>query len=197
MSQGRLVIVSGPSGAGKSTVVRELIATCELPLHLSVSATTRQPREGEVDGKDYHFLSPEKFQKLRADGDFLECMEVFGRGDWYGTLAKQVDEELSNGRWVILEIDVHGAMNVLKNRDDAISIFVHLGSMDILEKRLRNRGTDDESAIKRRLEVAEEELTFLSYYDHEIINREVSSSVEQICELLKKNVGKGDSCLKN
>ncbi len=102
---GKLIILSGPSGAGKSTVVRELLANCSLPLKLSVSATTRQPRAGEVDGRDYHFVSHEEFRRVRAAGEFLECKEVFGRGDWYGTLASEVENGLAAGNWMILEID--------------------------------------------------------------------------------------------
>ena len=105
---GKLVILSGPSGAGKSTVVRELLATCPLPLELSVSATTRLPRAGERDGVDYHFLSREEFALRRERGEFLECKEVFGRGDWYGTLAAPVTAGLRAGKWVLLEIDVEG-----------------------------------------------------------------------------------------
>lgn len=194
--RGRLIILSGPSGAGKSTVLRELIDKCDLPLQLSVSATTRKPRPGEQDGVDYHFLSLEQFQEMRAAGNFLECMEVFGRGDWYGTPANKVEQVIASGKWVILEIDVQGALTVMKKCQDALSFFVHPGTVSELETRLRKRGTDDEAAIQRRLEVAEEELTFLSYYKHEIINREVATSVEEICQILK-SVGKGDSCLKN
>lgn len=193
---GQLVIVSGPSGAGKSTVLRELRAACELPLELSISATTRAAREGEVDGQDYHFVSREQFGKMRERGEFLECMEVFGR-DWYGTPVKQVDQALQAGKWIILEIDVQGALSVMKRRRDTLSLFVHPGTREELEKRLRSRGTEEESAIQRRLEVADEELTALSYYNHEIINRDVELAVEKICQLLKKSAGESKECLKN
>lgn len=193
---GQLIILSGPSGAGKSTVLRNLLETCTLPLELSVSATTRAPRKNEVDGRDYHFVSREKFAEMRAEGEFLECMEVFGR-DWYGTPAKQVDQGLADGKWIILEIDVQGALSVMEKRSDAMSFFVHPGTREELEKRLRSRGTDDETAIRRRLEVAEEELTALSYYRYEIINQNVDRAVEQICQLLKKSASEGKPCLKN
>lgn len=181
---GRLVILSGPSGAGKSTVVRELIAGCSLPIVLSVSATTRSPRPGEVDGRDYRFISCEEFARRRAAEEFLECKEVFGRGDWYGTLRSEVDAGLEAGRWVLLEIDVQGALNVLEQRPSTISIFVHPGSPAELERRLRNRGTDSESAIARRLQVAADEMTYIRRYDYEVINQEVSQTVNQICKLL-------------
>jgi len=107
---GKLIIISGPSGSGKSTIVAKLLETCPLPLELSVSATTRPPRPGEVHGKHYWFLSPEEFQEKRVRGEFLECKEVFGRGFWYGTLKEAVSSGLSGGKWVILEIDVQGAL---------------------------------------------------------------------------------------
>ncbi len=185
---GKLIILSGPSGAGKSTVVRHLLTECSLPLALSVSATTRQPREGEVDGRDYHFVTHQQFCQMREAGEFLECKEVFGRGDWYGTVAREVDNGLSSGKWMILEIDVQGALAVMQLRTDTISFFVHPGSLDELAIRLRRRGTDSESAIRRRLEVAAEELQALEHYQYEIINREVEHSVVEICQLLQLHV---------
>ncbi len=107
------------------TVVRELLASCSLPLMLSVSATTRAPRPGEVDGLDYLFLSHAEFARRRNAGEFLECKEVFGRGDWYGTLRQVVDRGLESGKWVILEIDVQGALCVMEQCDNTISLFVH------------------------------------------------------------------------
>ncbi len=183
---GQLVILSGPSGAGKSTVVRRLIEKCPLPLELSVSVTTRAPRVGEVEGRDYHFVTPHKFQQMRAEGAFLECKEVFGRGDWYGTLAEQVDSGLAAGKWIILEIDVQGAKSVLEHKPQAPSFFVHPGSLDELERRLRFRGTDNEAAICRRLEVAADELKSLAQYRYEIINRDIEQTVVEICRILKE-----------
>ncbi len=185
---GKLIILSGPSGAGKSTVVRHLLTDCSLPLALSVSATTRPPRAGEVDGRDYHFVTHQQFCWMREAGQFLECKEVFGRGDWYGTVAKEVDNGLDAGKWVILEIDVQGALSVMQIRADTISFFVHPGSLDELAIRLRRRGTDSEDAIQRRLEVAAEELQALKHYRYEIINREVEQSVDEICQLLHQHV---------
>lgn len=103
---GRLIIISGPSGAGKSTVVGQLLVDCPLPLQLSVSATTRPPRPGEVDGTDYQFITPDEFTTLQQQDAFLECKEVFGIGHWYGTLRDQVVTSLNQGKWVVLEIDV-------------------------------------------------------------------------------------------
>lgn len=184
--RGRLVIISGPSGAGKSTVVRELLRTCELPLTLSVSATTRTPRPGEVHGREYFFLSDDEFARRRQAGDFLECKQVFNLGHWYGTLADQVATGLSAGKWVILEIDVHGAMVVLDDRRyDPVTVFVHPGGMDELERRLRNRGTETEAAITARLETAAAEMRLQSKYQYEIINDSVDAAVAEICQILQ------------
>ena len=182
---GQLVIISGPSGAGKSTVLERLIAECPLPLAMSVSATTRAPRAGEQDGVHYQFLSHEEFARRREAGEFLECMEVFGRGDWYGTPLGEVSTGLEAGKWVILEIDVDGALAVLETFPQAITIFVHPGSMQELERRLRARGSESEESLRRRLEVARRELTFIDRYRHEVVNDEVSAAVRRICEILE------------
>ena len=183
---GRLVVISGPSGAGKSTIVRRLVRQCPLPLVLSVSATTRPPRPGEVEGRDYHFLSEDRFAQLRRQGAFLECKEVFGRGHWYGTLSDQVTTGLEAGQWVILEIDVEGAAAVIACDLAPITIFLHPGGMGELERRLRNRGTESDEAIARRLEVARGEMEALHRYDHEVINARIESTVEEICEILQR-----------
>ena len=183
-SSGKLLIVSGPSGVGKSTVVRRLLKDCELPLELSVSATTRAPRAGEQDGVDYYFLTDEDFNRRRNAGDFLECVEVFGRGYWYGTLKETVSTGLNQGKWVLLEIDVDGAMEVIRSYPNAITIFIHPGSAEELERRLRNRGTETEAAIQRRLEVAKRELSFSDRYRFVVVNDKVERAVQEICEHL-------------
>ncbi|MEM9827891.1 MAG: guanylate kinase [Planctomycetota bacterium] len=187
-SPGRLIVISGPSGAGKSTVVRQLIEQCPLPLVLSVSATTRSPRPGEVDGKHYFFVSHDAFQDRRRAGDFLECKEVFGRGHWYGTLREQVASGLARGQWVILEIDVQGAMAILDDPSlKPITLFIQPGGLDELDRRLRSRGTEDDDAIHRRLEVAATEMNYRHRYQYEIINGRVGDAVAEICEILKSH----------
>jgi guanylate kinase len=181
----RLVIISGPSGAGKSTVVRELLANCPLPLVLSVSATTRAPRRGEVEGVDYFYLTPEQFAARRESGDFLECKEY--AGNWYGTLQSQVTAGLAEGKWVILEIDVEGTMAVLEKHPDALTIFVHSGSVEELERRLRARNTESDEALARRLATARRELEQKSRYRHEVINRDVRAAVREVCEILLRH----------
>ena len=112
-SPGRLIVISGPSGAGKTTLLKRLFELCP-QLAVSVSATTRPPRPGEREAVDYHFLSPEEFERRRQAGEFLECCEVFGRGYWYGTLLREVTPSLAAGKWVVLEIDVQGTMAVAR-----------------------------------------------------------------------------------
>lgn len=182
---GRLIIISGPSGAGKSTVVRELLSRCTLPLQLSVSATTRSPRPGEQDGREYFFRSKEEFAALRESGAMLECKEVFGVGHWYGTLRDQVASGLREGKWVILEIDVQGAMAVLEHPEfNPITLFIHPGSMEELERRLRARGTESEEMISKRLETAAAEMLYMPRYQYEITNGAVDTAVTDICQIL-------------
>lgn len=184
-AMGRLIIVSGPSGAGKSTVVNQLMERCELPLELSISATTRPPRPGELEGGHYHFVSPEEFQRLREAGAFLEYKEVFGLGHMYGTLRDQVATGLKSGKWVILEIDVQGALAVFESPEfSPISLFIHPGDMDELERRLRARGTESEDKITRRLETAAKEMRYIGRYQYEIINGSVDHTVTEICQIL-------------
>ena len=191
---GRLIIISGPSGAGKSTVVKTLLGRCSLPLEMSVSATTRPPREGDKDGVNYYFMTLEEFSKRQKADEFLECKEVFGRGDWYGTLNAVVASGLERGKWLILEIDVQGALSILDRRDDPITIFVHPGTMEELESRLRQRGTETEAAIQRRLEVAREEMSHRHRYKHQVINRNLDEAVDEICHLLMQYQGDKTAC---
>lgn len=187
MCSGRLIILSGPSGAGKSTVVQQLLSDCPVPLKMSVSATTRARRPGEVDGVHYHFLTPEQFERRREDGEFLECKEVFQRGDWYGTLRSEVAAGRAEGKWVLLEIDVAGALSVLEQVPDAVTIFLHPGSMEELQQRLAARGTESQESLARRIEVARQEMKFISRYQHEVINDSVPRAVAEICEILKRS----------
>ena len=182
---GKLIIISGPSGVGKTTVLKKLFAECPLPLVESVSATTRPKRPGETEGKSYHYLTTEDFEKKRENGEFLECCEVFGRGYWYGTLRETVTSVLDEGKWIVLEIDVEGAEKVLKHYEDAITIFIHPGSLEELERRLRGRKTETEDALKRRLEVAKRELDASVNYRHIVTNESVEQTVNDICQLLQ------------
>ena len=185
-ARGQLIIFSGPSGAGKTTVLREVFARARQPLEMSVSATTRPARPGEEHGEDYYFLKDEEFQKLRKDNQFLECFEVYGRGYWYGTLRDKVTTSLEAGKWIVLEIDVQGRAKVVDQFPDAVTFFVRPESLEVLEKRLRERGTENEETIQRRLEVACEEWPFASQYTHEVINYTVDQAVGEICQHLDR-----------
>ena len=183
---GRLIIISGPSGAGKSTVVRRLLTECPLPLTTSISVTTRKPRDTEPEGVDYFFVTEARFQELRSAGAFLECKQNFGLQHWYGTLHEQVAAGLNAGKWVILEIDVLGAMEILEDgRFDPVTIFIHPGGMDQLEKRLRARGTETEESLTARLETAAAEMRYMSRYKYEVINESVPHAVAEICQILQ------------
>ncbi|HVY58383.1 MAG TPA: guanylate kinase [Xanthobacteraceae bacterium] len=183
---GQLVIVSGPSGAGKTTLLQRVFRDSELPLVGSVSATTRKPRPGERDGVDYHFLSPEEFARRRQQGDFLESCEVFGQGDWYGTLRDEVTPSLAAGKWVVLEIDVQGTREVLRHYPAALTIFVEPGSLDELERRLRDRGTENPAALERRLQVARREIQSIDIYRYRVVNDEIDRATRAICEILNQ-----------
>ncbi len=184
----RLVVISGPSGVGKTTVLRRLYELCTLPLVASVSATTRPPRPGEIDGVDYYFLGPGDFQRRREDGEFVECVDVFGRGYWYGTLKNEVNRGLAEGNWVVLEIDVQGASRVMELYDSAITIFVLPGSDEELERRLRGRATESEEAVLRRLQQAKEEFQLAGRYRHQVVNDDVDRAAREICDILNREV---------
>ena len=182
------MIISGPSGAGKSTVVDLLLKNSTLPLKLSVSATTRPSRKDEIDGEAYHFLDAESFERLRDQDAFLEYKDVFSSGYWYGTLRETVTTGLNQGLWVILEIDIQGALSVLDSIPDATTIFIHAGSIEELERRLKNRGTDSVESIDRRLQVARDEMSFSVRYMHQITNSDPLQAMSDICYILE-NVG--------
>lgn len=187
---GKLVILSGPSGVGKSTIVRKLLGRVGEAMRLSVSATTRPPRPGEVDGREYHFLSHEEFTRRRKAGEFLECIEVFGRGHWYGTPLAEVTPSLEVGQWVLLEIDVDGAERALDAYPAAISVFVTAAveesdALRVLRERLEARGTEDPEAIDRRLEVARHEFKKASNYKHQVVNHGLDDCIDEIEQLLK------------
>lgn len=181
---GKLVVISGPSGVGKSTVVKEVLARFPKNLRMSVSATTRPPRPGEQNGVDYHYLSQEEFTRRREAGEFLESVEVFGQGHWYGTLETEVRPSLEAGQWVILEIDVEGAEEVLERFNQALTIFIRPETLEELERRLRSRGTESEEAIQRRLSAARRELDLAGRYEIQVINDSVHEAVEEINQIL-------------
>ncbi len=190
---GKLIVISGPSGSGKSSVLKRVFAKSKAPLEFSVSATTRHPRPGEIDGRDYHFLSNEEFAKRRERGDFLECFELFAGdgqpGRWYGTLRDHVTSGLEAGKWVVLEIDVNGTQAVLDQFPETVTIFVRPSSFADLEQRLRKRGTETGGSLTRRLAVAEQELKTGGQYQYQIVNDDLDEAVRSMCKILSQLEG--------
>ena len=184
-SKPHLLVISGPSGVGKGTLLHRIFAESGLPLTMSVSATTRKPRPGEVDGKDYHFLSLADFESKRLAGAFLECFEVFGTGTWYGTLRKTVADGLAAGRWIVLEIDVKGARKVKEQFPEAVTCFIEPKSIDVLKERLRGRGTESEEAMQRRLTRAIEELQHKDEFEYRIVNDNLDTAVAEMIAILQ------------
>lgn len=189
----RVVVISGPSGSGKTTVVSRLLAESPVPLVKSVSATTRPPRSGEVDGRDYRFLTPEEFAARRERGEFLEYAEVHGRDCWYGTLKSEIERARAAGAWILLEIDVQGAMNVINEYPDAITIFLTTPSEGTYEERLRARGTESEETIRRRLQTARDELKLAPRYRYRVENDDLDLAVRDIIHILRNEKEQGET----
>lgn len=181
--RGRLVVVSGPSGVGKSTVV-ERLAT-RVPIDFAVSATTRAPRPGEVDGIHYHFVTEEAFRKMLDAGEFLEWAEYGGH--LYGTPVDQVRRRLDEGADVLLDIEVHGSRQVKKAHPEAVMIFIAPPSLAELERRLRGRGDTDAEAVVRRLAIGRHQMEEApGVFDHTVINDDVDRAVSEIAEILAR-----------
>lgn len=182
MNKGLLFVLSAPSGCGKSTIVN-LVMNSLAGLAFSVSHTTRAPRAGEVDGEHYHFVDVETFLDIRNQqpSGFLEWAEV--HGNYYGTGTTEVEKVQALGKDVILDIDVQGAEQVVA-QVASVNIFIAPPSIDVLEQRLRKRGSEDESTIQLRLKNAEEEMEFASMYDYLIINDELDQAVESLRSII-------------
>ena len=181
MQKGVLAVVSGFSGAGKGTLMKALLRDHE-SYALSISATTRQPREGEADGREYFFLTREKFEQMIAEDAFIEYAQYVG--NYYGTPKKYVEDCLSAGKDVILEIEVQGAMNVKKLFPDAVTIFVAPPSATELKKRLEGRGTETQEVIAGRMKRAQEEADLMDFYDYLRINDDIEESTRELHELI-------------
>ena len=181
MPAGRLIIISGPSGAGKGTLVDHLVARVPR-LWVSVSATTRDPRPGEVNGEDYFFITRDEFDRRIAEGDFLEWAEV--HGNRYGTLRSTVERRLAEGTDVILEIDPQGAMQVKELMPEAVLVFIIAPSMEELERRIRNRGAETEEQVRTRLATAVRELALVGTYDHVVENDDVALATAKLEEIV-------------
>ena len=180
--KGLLLVVSGPSGAGKGTICKGLLEKNK-DIVMSVSATTREPRPGEVEGVNYYFISKEEFIKMIDNDEFLEYAEVYG--NYYGTPKAKVMEKLDQGKDVVLEIDIQGALKVKDIYKDGVFIFIIPPSMEELKNRLESRGTETKESMIRRFESAYGEIGFAFRYDYAVMNDEVNSAVESMEAIIK------------
>ncbi len=180
----QFVVLSGPSGSGKTTIVERLLERSPVKLVKSVSATTRRPRKNERDGINYYFLTADEFEARRDREEFLECAEVHGTGNWYGTLKSEVERARRLGGWALLEIDVQGALQILRSYPRALTIFLRTSSEAEYEKRLRGRGTDAEEIIQRRLANARNELKHAPVYRFQVVNDDLDRAVGEIVNIV-------------
>lgn len=181
--RGMLVLYTGSSGVGKGTIMQELLKR-DKNIRLSVSNTTRPPREGEIDGVHYNFVTKEQFESLIQKDGYLEYAEYCG--NYYGTPKQQVEDLLNQGYDVFLEIEVCGGLQIMKKYPDVLSIFVLPPSIDTLEKRLRRRGTEDEETILKRLGEAKREIECSEKYKYVVVNDRLEDAVDEILDILKK-----------
>lgn len=182
MALGKLYVVSGPSGAGKSTVCKEVRKI--LGINLSISATSRNPREGEQNGVDYYFLTVTEFEKKIKNGEFLEYAKV--HNNYYGTLKSEVEARLERGEKIVLEIDVQGGIQVKEKFPEAQLIFFKTPTKEDLEKRLRGRQTDSEETIALRLKNSLKELEYEERYDVTVINEEIGQACRDLISIIEK-----------
>ncbi|MDE7152887.1 MAG: guanylate kinase [Muribaculaceae bacterium] len=188
--EGKVIIISAPSGCGKSTIIKALEDRGNVKLEFSVSATNRAPRQGEVDGVNYHFLTTEQFHDLIAQNAFVEYEEVYP-GRFYGTLRSEVENRCAAGSNVILDIDVKGGVNVARMfGEKAVSIFIMPPSIEELRHRLENRATDAPEMIAERVGKAEYEISFAPQYDHRVINDNLDKAVEQTEKIILDFINK-------
>lgn len=186
--RGVLFVFSGPSGVGKGTLKAKLFEEFADRIAYSVSATTRGPREGEVDGKDYFFISRQEFERRVKNNEFLEHAEF--AGNCYGTPRAYVEKLLDSGMNVVLEIDVQGALQVMRSMPECVSVFILPPSFEELEHRLRGRGTETEEKVRERLETAKRELPYAPQYDYQIVNGgDIEAAYQSLRDVFLKSTG--------
>lgn len=182
----KVFVITGPSGVGKGTLIKELLS--RVPnLELSVSATTRAPREGEVDGRDYHFLMPDQFDERVAAEDFLEFATY--SGNLYGTLRSEVERRLSEGHSVVLEIEVQGARQVRAAMRESVQVFISPPDAAVLRERLDGRGTDSAAAIDARLEVAAQEMAAQDEFAYRVVNDDLQRAADELVAIVRAELG--------
>ena len=181
-NQKKLIILTGPSGVGKGTVVKEILGK-EKNFWLSISATTREPREGEVDGENYYFLNEEKFKEMIDKNLFLEWAKF--AGNYYGTPMSSVKDKIKEGFTVLLEIEVEGAKQIKDKFPESFSIFLMPPNKTELERRIRNRGTEKEEDINKRLERANYEIEASSNFDYSVVNNDICKTAKKIIKLIR------------
>jgi guanylate kinase len=186
MKKGLLIILSGPSGVGKGTVREKLFEDATLNLAYSISMTTRSPRPGEKNGREYFFVTKEEFEKKIEEGGLLEHAQFVG--NYYGTPKAYVDQLLSEGKNVLLEIEVQGALQVMDKAPDALTIFLVPPTMEELEKRIRGRRTEEENIVQERLNKAAKEIATKDNYKHVVVNNTVEQAASEIAEIIKENI---------
>ncbi len=193
--RGLLIVLSGPSGVGKGTVRRALFQMPNHDLVYSVSMTTRKPRPGEVDGVDYYFVDKETFLRRIKENKFLEWAEFVG--NYYGTPRDKVEEQLDQGKEVVLEIEVEGALQVRKQMKDAVFIFLVPPGKQALYERLLQRGTDTQEMIERRMKKAESEFLLAHKYDYIVVNDEVNNAADRIMAIIRAEHAKTERTIHN
>ncbi|BFL72427.1 guanylate kinase [Anaerococcus nagyae] len=181
MKKGFLLVISGPSGVGKGTVLHDLMNT-QKNLVYSVSATTRDKRDGEIEGVSYFYKSHDEFKQMIDDDQFLEYAQV--HNNYYGTPKEFVENKINDGKIVVLEIDVQGAVNVKKNTDNAVFIFLAPPSLSELKNRIVGRGTETENDINLRMKNARRELEYIKYYDYLVVNDHINTAINSVNEII-------------
>lgn len=181
MARGKLVVISAPSGAGKTTIARAILAA-HPTLGFSVSATTRPVRAGEREGRDYFFLTKEEFLRRIEAGDFVEWEEIYG--NYYGTIREEIDRALERGRHILFDIDVKGALSIRRRYPQSLLIFIRPPSLEVLLERLRNRKTESDAAVSRRMERVPLEMQLGEAFDHQVVNDDLPGAIAEVNEIV-------------